>query len=244
MKNKKTHVGNELKDTSKKDMLISKYKEDKYISKLIEKHYGCNIQVISKDSVIDFSPTGMDGIIYSRHLTYDEYLEIQFASASKWRYWFMVAREEAMYVGFKGKLGKKTVDKVCFGEIHVSGCYCDGTGFVGKEDHVWMDAKEFEDYEVGDCLKFGAEVYRYIKVSNGKQLDYGLRYPHDIEKIEAYAIPSDDELLMQAIDQFICETCIYEKHCYGVFCLRNEEELEKCRKEMFEAVKCTRKGEI
>jgi hypothetical protein len=32
--------------------------------------------------------------------------------------------------------------------------YSDGTGFEGKEDHVWLDLSGFEKFSVGDCVGF------------------------------------------------------------------------------------------
>ena len=99
------------------------------------------------------------------------------------------------------------------------GMYSDGDGFDGKEDHVWMDKTGFEEFNVGDSISFRAEVYRYIKTGNGKLIDYGLRNPIDIKKIEEYQLPSDDELRMQMINQMICETCYLSEHCNRVSCL-------------------------
>ena len=91
--------------------------------------------------------------------------------------------------------------------------YTDGTMFDGKEDHVWMDKSGFEEYDVGDSVSFGAEVYRYVKTGNGKQIDYGLRNPTGIQKVEAYELPSDDALIMQEVKQLICETCFLSEQC-------------------------------
>ena len=85
--------------------------------------------------------------------------------------------------------------------------------FDDKEDHVWMDKSGFEKYNVGDSVSFCAEVYRYVKTGNGKLIDYGLRNPTGIQKIEAYELPSDDELIMQEVEQLICETCFLSEQC-------------------------------
>ena len=57
--------------------------------------------------------------------------------------------------------------------------------------------------ESGDCNFFHAEVYRYLKKGNGKKIDYGLRYPSFIKKTEEYNLPTDEQLLLQAIDEII-----------------------------------------
>ena len=125
----------------------------------------------------------------------------------------------------------KKKSTVCFERIYVSGIYSDGTGFVGKEDHVWMDLQGFENYKISDCLSFGAEVYRYIKCGNGKRLDFGLRNPATITRIDEYELPNQEELQLQAIDQLICEVCLFRDHCYG-FCIANQEWREEMRQQL------------
>ena len=80
--------------------------------------------------------------------------------------------------------------------------YC----FEGKEEHVWMSITGFEEYDIGDAVSFFAEVYRYVKTSNGKQIDYSLRNPQSIQKIDAYTLPTDEDLKKQAVNEIICET--------------------------------------
>ena len=68
-------------------------------------------------------------------------------------------------------------------------------------------------------------------------IDFGLRNPENIKKIESYELPSDDELLMQSIDQIICETCMFRDHCYGEMCIANKEWRENMRESMFAMAK-------
>ena len=117
----------------------------------------------------------------------------------------------------------------------------DGDCYEGKEDHVWMDIGPFEEYQVGDRLSFGGEIYRYLKTKNGKQISFGIREPYDIKKIESYELPSDDDMLMQAVDQMICEVCMFNEHCYMGMCIANEEWREGLRKTLFNAVKGNKK---
>jgi len=124
---------------------------------------------------------------------------------------------------FKGQIEKVKPKHICFKRIFISGMYTDGTMFDGKEDHVWMDKSGFEECAVGDSVSFCAEVYRYVKTGNGKLIDYGLRNPTGIQKIEAYELPSDDELIMQEVEQLICETCFLSEQCN-----RNEINLPAC----------------
>lgn len=73
---------------------------------------------------------------------------------------------------------------------------------MGKTD-VWMDKCGFESFKVDDCVEFSAEVYRYVKTGDGKLIDYSLRNPEGIKRIESYQLPSDDELMKQEIDWII-----------------------------------------
>ena len=125
-------------------------------------------------------------------------------------------------------------NKVVFKRIMIDGIVSDGpTSIKGKEDHVWMDMTPFQDYAPGDCLRFHADIYRYMKTgTNGKLIDYSLRNPHDI-KTSSYKIPSDDEIINQQLEQLVCETCMYHDHCYFNFCMDNEFE----KKERFETLK-------
>ena len=108
----------------------------------------------------------------------------------------------------------------------------DGEGYEGKEDHVWMDIQPFENYEVGDCISFGGEIYRYLKTGSGKKISFGIKDPYDISKIPDYELPTDEALMMQAIDQIICEVCLFHDHCYMGMCIANEEWREDMRKKL------------
>lgn len=138
---------------------------------------------------------------------------------------------------FAGQVERINKDNICFKCIYVCGMFMDGECFDGKEDHVWMAKERFGECQVGDCFKFFAEVYRYLKTSNGKRIDYGLRNPEDIVKVESYELPSDDDLLMQNIDQIICEACMLREHCYKERCIANEQRREDMRKSMFAVAK-------
>lgn len=86
-----------------------------------------------------------------------------------------------------------------------------------------MPKEGFEDYKVGDCLTFFAEVYRYVKTGNGKRIDFALRNPKGIKKIDSYELPTDDELMLQSIDAIICETCYLNEHCSG-YCFLSKQK--------------------
>ena len=113
----------------------------------------------------------------------------------------------------------------------------DGEMFDGKEDHVWMDKSGFEEFCVGDSVAFGAEVSRYLKTGNGKLVDYGLRNPTGIQKIKAYELPSDDDLITQGIRQVICETCFLSEQCNRNYCMMNPKQKRLLEQEMLNAIK-------
>jgi len=194
---------------------------------------GSKLGVITEWGLIDFDPSEIPLIANGDNLSYDDYLEIMKASANNVRIDFERCYYDAWFYRFKGRIERinKKKSKVCFERIYVDGQYSDGEGFVGKEDHVWMDLQGFEEYEVGDCLSFEAEVYRYVKCGNGKQLDFGLRNPEGVTKVDSYELPTKEELQMQAIDQLICEVCLFREHCYG-FCIANQEWREEMRKQL------------
>ena len=109
--------------------------------------------------------------------------------------------------------------------------------WVKKNDPVWMEKSGFEECAVGDSVSFCAEVYRYVKTGNGKLIDYGLRNPTGIQKIEAYELPSDDELIMQEVEQLICETCFLSEQCNRNYCTMDPKKKRLLKQEMFRAIK-------
>ena len=119
----------------------------------------------------------------------------------------------------------------------VDGMYSDGICFEGKEEHVWMSITGFEEYDIGDAVSFFAEVYRYVKTSNGKQIDYSLRNPQSIQKIDAYTLPTDEDLKKQAVNDIICETCYLSERCNRATCLLSKETRENMQKQMFDLLK-------
>lgn len=196
--------------------------------------YGSNFKVQSKWGNIDFSPTVLEEIQGGEKITYDEYLEIMRRTGNQVRHYFEYCYHDCIEMDFKGQIEKMTTTKICFQRIYVCGTYCDGTCMDGKEDHVWMDLKGFEKYEVGDSVSFSADVYMYLKTGNGKAIDYGLRNPDFIKKIPTYSLPTDDDLTLQAIDQIICETCLFAEHCYMGMCIVDENWRNEMRAQFFE----------
>ena len=217
--------------------LIKKYQDNEDIKALLLAHYGDDTVVSSEIGCLDFSPTGKLEVVGGEKLTYDEYIDIQIRSSGKQRTWF-----EMCYYNlpseFMGCIEKKTKKNICFKRIYVSGMYPDGCDFFeGKEDHVWMDIQGFEDFKIGDCVSFFADVYKYIKTGHGKILDYSLRNPQGIKQIDSYQLPSDDDIIRQSINQILCETCYLSEHCNRANCLRNPEELQILREQMHALVK-------
>lgn len=195
--------------------LVQKYPEEK---ELFETYYGQNIMVSTYDGIIDFSPDGFRDIVGAEKFTYDEYIDVQIKSFHKTKGWFATCYYN-IPLNFKGSIERKRKDKICFRRILVNGMYPDGVCFEGKEDHVWMNIAGFEEYNKDECVTFFAEVYRYIKKSNGKQIDFALRNPEQIKRIESYELPSDNDLLEQEISEIICEACYLNEHCSRKYCL-------------------------
>ncbi|MGI6106985.1 MAG: hypothetical protein ACOX8B_03525 [Lachnospiraceae bacterium] len=194
---------------------------------------GSELGVITEWGLIDFDPAEKEKLVGGDDLSYDEYLDLQKKSGRSVRQDFEKAYHDASWVSFKGCIQRinSKKGKICFEKIFVEGEYPDGDGFYGKEDHVWMDLKEFEPYGIGTCLAFQAEIYRYVKTGNGKMIDFGLRNPSDIKKIESYELPSDDDLRRQEADEIICSTlCMFRDQCNGQVCLANENWRESMRK--------------
>lgn len=188
---------------------------------------------------IDFDPDGQKTLVGGDKITYDEYLDLQMmACESKENVRWNFARcYYNIPLNFKGEIERITEKAICFKRILVSGMYPDGMCFDGKEDHVWIDKRGVEKYRIGDCLSFLAEPYRYIKTGNGKQIDFGLRNLREIKKIEKYRLPSDEELMLQSIDDIICETCYLNEQCWGDMCIRNKKEIQFLKRNMLEVVK-------
>lgn len=206
----------------------------------VEKYSHSGSLVQSEFGVIDTTDDAMKDVAGGENLSYEEYLQVLFNSRNIIRHCFEYCYYSNAWCDFKGRISRfdKKKGKVIFNCIYVSGGLMDGDCYKGKEDHVWMDMEPFEEYQVGDCLSFGGEIYRYLKTKNGKQISFGIREPYDIKKIESYELPSDDDMLMQAVDQMICEVCmLFNEHCYMGMCIANEEWREGLRKTLFNAAK-------
>lgn len=200
--------------------------------------YGTQTAVITENGLIDFDPQEVMKIAHGESLTYDEYLDIAWKSRGESRRGFEKVYYDAVWAGYKGRVEKVTPKgMVCFQKIFISGDYGDGDGFFDKENHVWMQTDGFPELKPGMCVSFVADVYRYLKTSNGKVLDFGLRNPECVKVIDEYELPTDDDLLKQEIDNIICENmCMFREHCNG-FCIANDEWRNDMRMKLFTAAK-------
>mgnify|MGYP004455926661 CR=1 FL=1 len=178
---------------------------------------------------IDFSKNGMKDVKHGESLSYDEYLDAQRAFGDKYRRYLAILFFDGFDGYFKGQITRFDYEKkkVLFKRLFVDGMYSDGIGFFGKEDHVWMDIEPFKDFSVNDCIGFRATVYRYLRNSSPKSIDFGLENPEDIEKIADYEIPSDEDLVNQQIEQLVCETCMFHDHCFMGDCIANKKWRQK-----------------
>lgn len=221
---KQTYEKERAEKNQKAAALLKKYQNDEHLQAVIIANYGENTILLDYGG-LDFSPKTMNDIVGGEKLSYNDYLDIQIQSNGKQRLSFKSCYYNCL-CEFKGKIEKITKDTVCFNRIYLLGMYPDGSLFEGKEDHVWMNKQGFESYNVGDCVHFGAEVYRYLKTGNGKIIDFALRNPQGIKQIDAYELPSDEELMLQEIETIICETCYLSEQCNRVYCVRPQKEIK------------------
>lgn len=205
----------------------------------IKKYSHSNYIVQSEFGAIDTSEDGMKDVAGGENLSYEEYLQALFNSRNNRRHCFEYCYYSYACCDFRGQIERfnRKKGKVIFNRIYVSGDLTDGTCYQGKEDHVWMDIEPFEKYQVGDCLQFGGEIYRYLKTRNGKQISFGIREPYNIIQIDNYELPTDDEMIMQYVDQVVCEVCLFNEHCYMGMCIANQEWRENMRKTLFDSIK-------
>lgn len=203
--------------------------EEELWQKLKQEFFGSNMVVISSWGVINFCAEDIKKVKGGERLTYDEYLEAQRAEYVPRRTWFERCYYDRCICSLKGRISRMDhkKKKLCFDSICVF-CEYDLECMEGVEDHVWMDIDGFEAFKVGDRVAFSAEPYMYLKTNPGKQICFGMRDPTDIEKIADYELPTEDDMLRQAIDRIICETCLFADHCYG-FCIANEEAVDRQR---------------
>ncbi len=206
-------------------------------------NYGSKIGIQVYGGIIDFDPDRQKDLVGGDKITYDEYLDLQMmACERKGRVrWDFALCYYYIPLEFKGEIERITEKAVCFKRIYVSGMYPDGMCFDGKEDHVWIDKHGIEQYQVEDCLSFLAEPYRYIKTGNGKQIDFGLRNPQGVKKIDKYELPSDEELMNQEINVIICETCYLNDQCRAGICIRNKKETQNMKRDMMKVAKKSEK---
>lgn len=218
---------------------VSQQSDEERWKEFVEEYSHSGYIVLSEFGAIDTSDNAMKDVFNGENLTYEEYLQALFNSRNDRRDSFEHCYYSNAWCDFKGQISRfnKKKGKVIFNRIYISGGLMDGDCYEGKEDHVWMDIKPFENYQEGDCLSFGGEIYRYLKTRNGKQISFGIREPYNISKIESYELPTDDEMLMQAVDQMICEVCMFNEHCDMGMCIANKEWREGMRKTFFNAVK-------
>lgn len=214
-----------------------------YYEEIKKANYGQNICMMMEGGSIDFDPKKRKEVVGAERMTYDEYLDVQFASLGKTRGGFASCFYN-FAMGFKGRIERFTNGRVCFKAIYLEGMYPDGEMFESKEDHVWMDITGFEGFRVGDNVSFWAEVYRYVKTGNGKLIDFGLRKPEGIKRIASYELPSDEELLNQEIRLMLCDVCFYGEQCNRTFCLRDQKELRQLKKDMKRTLQADQNSEV
>lgn len=170
-------------------------------------------------------------------MDYDNFLAIGRKSIGRSRQDFArIYYDVGSYVYCKGKIQRINSKKnsICFEKVYIynpSYMELNGNIYEGKENHVWVNSTAFSGFEVGDTVEFNARIYVYIKTGNGKQLDFGLKRVENVNKIDGYFLPSDDDRLRQNIQNAICEICLFVDHCNGG-CIANPEWLHSMRESM------------
>lgn len=187
--------------------------------------------VITEFGELDLSRDAMKDIKRGENLSWEDYLDALFNSRNNRRTAFEYSYYGQYPCDYYGRIEKIDAkkNKILFSRIAISGDFMDGTCFEDKEDHVWMELAPFRGYEVGECVGFTADIYRYLKTRNGLQISFGLKNPDFIKRVDSYRVPTDEELQKQSIDRLICEVCMYNEHCNFVACLANDEWREQMR---------------
>ncbi len=181
-------------------------------------NYGKKIVQEVEEGYIDFDPNGMAEVVNGEKLTYNDYIDAQINAIGKTHGGFQWCFYNIPF-GFKGQIERINDEFVCFQRISIEGMYPDGICSDDREQHIWMDLKGFEGFQPGDCVEFAAEPYRYLKTGSGKQIDYGLRNPTGVKKIDKYDLPTDEELMRQELDLISCEACYLNENCDRLNCV-------------------------
>ena len=207
----------ESKSKKQKDMSD----EDRW-KELVTEYSHSNYIIQSEFGTLDMSDDAMEDIYKGENLTYEEYLQALFNSRNNRRECFEQCYYRRAWCDFKGQISiiSRKKKKIMFERVYVLGDMGDGTLYSGKEEHVWMDLAPFKEYKVGDRVSFDGEIYRYLKTGHGKQISFGICNTEFTEKIESYELPTDEEMTLQAVNQILCEVCLYNEQCNRVICYR------------------------
>lgn len=196
--------------------------EEQARERIKQQYYGKKQLLIYDDRFVNFDPDSKNDIVGGEKLTYDEYIDIQMRSPNDKGLLFICAIYTPIS-DFYGTIARHSKDKkrICFNRIFFTYMYPDGMTADAIEDHVWMDGADFASFAVGDSVSFYAEVYRYLKTGNGKQLAFGLRSPCGIRRCAPYALPSEKELRAQRMELSCCDNCYLGDCCSRVSCMLN-----------------------
>ena len=135
------------------------------------------------------------------------------------QWYYAVGGYNAAFGEFKGRIAKIDKKGILFKRLYIDFMEMDGNYVTGKEDHIWIfDKKPFfkAGIKVYDRVSFTGKVYAYKR--QDKSIDFSLKDCEDIKKIDSYVLPSNDDLKRQSLERIVCETCLYNEHCYG-FCI-------------------------
>jgi hypothetical protein len=151
----------------------------------------------------------------------------------KYLLWYILNGGDVKSKGtFKGKVLLVRGNDICFGRLYTK-FEDDGDVVEGKEDHVWvLNAKEFLEMGVenGDCFEFNALSYPYRR--NDGSIDFALKAPTNIKKIDDYNLASREMLVLQSAKKLTCMTCIYGDYCDKKNCIAPSNYREKLTKSL------------
>lgn len=91
-----------------------------YYEEIKKANYGQNVCMMMEGGSIDFNPKKRKEVIGAERMTYDEYLDIQFASLGKTRGRFASCFYN-FAMGFKGRIERFAKNRICFKAIYLEG---------------------------------------------------------------------------------------------------------------------------
>lgn len=194
-----------------------------------DENRGREYLVLSEYGPIRFSRDGMKDVVGGENLTFEEYLDAQ-KPTSKTRTGLQSAYYQCPECDFMGIISRKNSRKVLFKRLYISGFDSYMENFSSTEKNVWVDVRKFRDFNVGDAVSFTGTIYQYLFTNGKQQINYAVKKPDNVVKVNEKDIPSDRDVMEDSLRALVCDTCMLQEHCNG-FCL-----MENKRKELVGAM--------